>query len=486
MTEHQPALRRIAWQEVFPWFLIFRCWGLAVSGPIWLVATVGVLLGPIGFWLGGYLFLSAEAHEARRQQAELVRLVENLSGPYALPQSFSELLLPATSGGGVVVQRFLEGWQYLIAPPGGWNEAAHVVFGGLWMLVIWGFAAGIITRAAVMRLGCDRHTTIPVNFQFVLTRWRSYFAAPLLPLAPLLLGCMALAFLGWIGGSGIGLLLVGLLWPLVLVMGCILTILLVGVALGWPFMWVALGAETDADAFEAVSRGYTYALQRPLRLIGYVSVAVLVGLVGWIVVYHLSEILIAFISGRLPPRVFVAVEEAEPVGLMFRWGAGLIHLGNGLVRSVAQAYGYSFFFCAAAAAYLLLRKDIDEAPIDQIHDDQDDDQSLQLPPLPDDLRSVTSAGMADTSASSENAHSENAHSEIAHSESALSESTPSSQSESETSQLEPPEPETPGENRESAPGERAPSGEAPQEHTSPSGNDDRGDGPESSEKERNR
>ena len=70
---------------------------------------------------------------------------------------------------------------------------------------------------------------------------------------------------------------------------------------------------------------------------------------------------------------------------MFRWGASLIHLGNGFVRSIAQAYGYCFFFCAATAIYLLLRQDIDEAPLDQVFDDVADEEPMQLPPLPPDL-----------------------------------------------------------------------------------------------------
>src|SRR5690606_35613792 len=128
----------------------------------------------------------------------------------------------------------------LITPPCNWNEIAFVALAGLWALTVWAMAAGVSTLVAVLCLGCDRHAAIPEAVRFVVNRYRSYFAAPLLPLAPLVLGVSTLMAIGWMGNSGLGIVLVGIAWPLVLVGGVVLTVLLLGVALGWPFMWVAL------------------------------------------------------------------------------------------------------------------------------------------------------------------------------------------------------------------------------------------------------
>lgn len=386
MPDPNQTVRSVAWQELFPWFLLFRCWGLSLTARLLGLATVAVILSPLGSWVGSRLFLPAEVREAVSVRDARVWPRVHPAMAYRIPQSPAEVVSPAMTGADIVFHRSIGGWQDLLTRPRTWGETAYRVLGVLWTLAVWSLFAGAITRIAVLQLGCDQRTTTTQALRFVLTRFRSYFVAPLLPMTPLILGLFILSVIGWIGQSGFGLMLVGLAWPIILVFGVILTLLMLGLALGWPLMWVALAAEMDADAFEAVSRAYTYALQRPMRLIGYIFVATLVGMVGWVVVYHVSEILIGLTTSGLSSDVFVApAEDGVTSGTFFQMGAFLIMLGNGLIRTVAAAYGFSFFFCSATAIYLLLRRDIDEAQFDQVFDDRQDEESLELPPLPADI-----------------------------------------------------------------------------------------------------
>ena len=65
-------------------------------------------------------------------------------------------------------------------------------------------------------------------------------------------------------------------------------------------------------------------------------------------------------------------------------------LSVSLVRSIATAFGYSFFWCLATAVYLLLRMDVDQTEFDDIYVDREDPQ-YDLPPLQTDQAGVPGA-----------------------------------------------------------------------------------------------
>ena len=66
-----------------------------------------------------------------------------------------------------------------------------------------------------------------------------------------------------------------------------MTILLMGVLLGWPLMWATISVE-GTDSFDALNRTYAYVFQRPLRYFFYVIVAALIGWLGWFVVENFA------------------------------------------------------------------------------------------------------------------------------------------------------------------------------------------------------
>ena len=62
-----------------------------------------------------------------------------------------------------------------------------------------------------------------------------------------------------------------------------MAVLLVGMLAGWPLMWATVSVE-GTDAFDAISRTYSYVYQRPARYLFYLFVAVVIGMVAWQVV----------------------------------------------------------------------------------------------------------------------------------------------------------------------------------------------------------
>jgi hypothetical protein len=194
-----------------------------------------------------------------------------------------------------------------------------------------------------------------------------------MPLFGIAMLAVPIAGLGLLMRLGIGTLLAGLLWPIVVVTTTMMAIMLLGLLCGWPLVNVAIAAE-GSDAFDGVSRSYAYAFQRPLRYMAYCLPAVGIGVLGWLLVWGFSETVIGLgywsaTWGLGRERVSdIAGSGGELLGL--RWaGAALIHFWVAVVRTLATGYGYSFFWCAMAGIYLLLRQAVDATEWDQVYDD---------------------------------------------------------------------------------------------------------------------
>jgi hypothetical protein len=78
---------------------------------------------------------------------------------------------------------------------------------------------------------------------------------------------------------------------------------------------------------------------------------------------------------------------AASAGMAASPGARAIAWWRGLVLMVVIAYGHSFFWTAASGIYLLLRRDTDATPLDDVHLDEAEDP-YGLPPVTRDAAGV--------------------------------------------------------------------------------------------------
>jgi hypothetical protein len=172
-------------------------------------------------------------------------------------------------------------------------------------------------------------------------------------------------------------------------------------------MWVTISAE-GSDAFEGISRAYAYTFQRPLHYLFYAAVASAFGLVCFAFVYLFTEGVIQMTywavswganlldifstdSGE-PTRIqqimlaeayfqphgdpYVVLDpdgKSQTMPLSLKIGAWLIYAVNGLVRALAVAFTYSFFWCSMSAIYLLLRRDVDQTEFDEVWIEEDEE-----------------------------------------------------------------------------------------------------------------
>jgi len=217
------------------------------------------------------------------------------------------------------------------------------------------------------------------------------------PLAGVLIAVIPVAILCLLLKIDLGVLLVGIIWPIVLLCGLFLAILLVGLLFGWPLMWPTISAE-GTDSFDALSRSYSYTYQRPVHYLFYAAVAGILGMLAWVVVLIFAHGVITFSywaaswgSGSTRIQEIKQIAEASPavagqvppspeVGNIFWAGSRAIGFWVRVVKYIAAGFLFSYFWCAATYIYFLLRQAVDATEMDEVAVEEEP-EAFGLPPM---------------------------------------------------------------------------------------------------------
>lgn len=310
----------------------------------------------------------------------------------------------------------------------------------IWTVATWSLFGGAITRIAVVQVarpGEPIGLTEAVRFTY--SRLRSYISAPLFPLVLVfvLLVFSAIFSLFHLFPLVGDIFVDGLLWFVMLLIGLVMTLSLVGLAVGWPLMAPTISAE-GTDSWEALSRSFSYVFQRPWHYLWYASVTLaygaivifFVGLMGSMTVY-LSKWAVSttsltrFFPTREPSYLFVYAPESfgwrtllldeatveqktegdskvesqsvvqdgriNPVAYQryldtLSWwnklGAMMVAFWLGLLFLLILGFGYSFFFSTTTIIYLLMRRNLDAAEMDEVYLEEEDQDGFASPMAP--------------------------------------------------------------------------------------------------------
>lgn len=398
MTETPGAIRHIAWRELFPWLILFRTFRVAISPTLLILATAAVLIHPIGWWIGGRVFLTDAERTVREQVNDVVPQAANSQLIRSVPEAVkwffplpSPPILDAFFDLAEPLKRF-----FLLELT--FRECAYYAFGFLWTLAVWAFPGGVITRRAIVQLATDLPTGIRREVGYSCRRYLWYLLAPLYPILGLALLAVPIAVLGLLLriAPGFGALVAGFSWLLVAIASLGAMWLFGGLIFGWPLMWPTISAERDGDPFEAFSRSYSYVYGKPLHYFWYVVVAAAFGALCWAVVAVAVQLVEEFgfwalswggggqrVAELRDDAFNFALSGALPgdEGRIWIAGAVLIGLVVGLIEAVKWAFRFTFFFSAASAIYLLLRHDVDEKETDEVFLDEPELGS-PMPPAP--------------------------------------------------------------------------------------------------------
>lgn len=217
------------------------------------------------------------------------------------------------------------------------------------ILVIWSCIGGMITRIVALRFAQDRRETLSRLVVFQRKKCLSYIGAIVLPVVGVFCALIPVWLLGWlwsliagcfsatttfglIAGSVGGFVHLILVFPFAL----IAVLIMIGFLLGWPLMIAAISAE-GSDAFDAVSRGFSYVYQRPVQF----------------VFYHLCNLVIYVVGIMIAYFVF-----HETIWLIGYNPAGLMIIFN--------SFAFAYFWSSSTVIYFLLRRSCDATPCDQV------------------------------------------------------------------------------------------------------------------------
>ena len=301
-----------------------------------------------------------------------------------------------------------------------WYVQGYLLLVLLYFLAVWGFFGGAISRLAAVQVARNEKIPLREAVVFAKDRFVSFFAAPAFPLLLLAILVFCLWIYGWLQGFTywFGDIVFALLWPIVLIVGLIMAVVVVGLA-GWPLMNPTISAE-GSDSFDALSRSYSYVYQAPWHYVWYGLLATAYGMVLVFFVGFMASLIVFLgkwgvaapglakdnpVYDREPSYMFyfaptsfgwrdllihdnrfTRVEvnsagvphvefEPEYVQAMSRWnyaGAIFVAFWIWLFFLLVVGFGYSYFWTAATIIYFLMRRHVDDTDMDEVHLEEDE------------------------------------------------------------------------------------------------------------------
>jgi hypothetical protein len=234
---------------------------------------------------------------------------------------------------------------------------------------------GAICRMAACDLSRRQSIAWPAALGFAVARWASFLGVLVGP--ALVVGGLALA-LSLAGMVLLGVpylnIVGGILYVGLLALGALGVAAGVGYALGSPMLLPAVACE-GADAVDSMGRTFPYAVSKPIRLVAYLVLLVLVvwassSITHWAAssVSHFTKEAAAGWAGptarhgvdvALGLAPAVAAGDTPTIDGSWQYAAPLVGFWNRVLMATANAVGVSIFFAASTAVYLLMRWCVD-------------------------------------------------------------------------------------------------------------------------------
>ena len=500
MADERVGARDLDNRRTLSWTELFRTFLIALDPFKLLVAAAGILATAIGWWILSAVFFSAwtepkaeeteirdrtdafvkkgkskedaelRAKEEYNAEANRYRIMKDLAGPggsYRTMPWFEErgrnpfLLTRSTVSQGTVERRAAIDWflasqaPVLVEPllkflspiiglfdPGAntWVQI-YLFLLILWMLMMWAFFGGILTRMAIIQIAGKEGGGLRDAVRFVKTRYLSYLFSPIVPILlifAVVLGCMLFGLFHLIPLFG-DIVIDGLLWWVILGAGFVMTLLVIGLV-GYPLMYTTLSAE-GSDTFDALSRSYNYVYEAPWSYIWYGFVSVLYGAVVVFFVVFWSSLMVYLGKWGVSQTPFTQSADRSPEYLFiytptsFGWrelmlkgspaeittdpasaspdkdgnivkqtegyyykdaksaskymgdyswynyaGAGMVSFWMTLLFMMMLGFSYSYFWTASSMIYLLMRKKVDEVEVDEVYTEDEELEESVVPP----------------------------------------------------------------------------------------------------------
>lgn len=318
--------------------------------------------------------------------------------------------------------KFLYPVVYLLHPKTGTLNRVYFLLVTLWTLAVWALFGGAITRMASVQVARNDKVGLTESLRFVMSRYLSFLSAPIFPLLFIVFMVVLLIIYGWLFMIPVvgDIIVAGLGWPLVLLAGVAMAVVLVGLV-GWPMMYATISAE-GSDSFDAISRSYSYVYQNPWHYIWYgvVSLAYgavvvfFIGFMGSAVVYlgkwgvtqtpgiEMANRDPAFlfvwaptsfgwrtlllqgstvdgqplvVDGKINAEAYDKLTGEDKVHGMSWWnwiGCAMVTVWLYGFFLLVLGFAYSYFWSSSTIIYLLMRRKVDDTDLDEVYLEEDE------------------------------------------------------------------------------------------------------------------
>lgn len=226
--------------------------------------------------------------------------------------------------------KFFSPVVYMLGPKTGSLNRLYFLLVTLWTLATWALFGGAITRMASVQVARNDKIGMREALRFVTARYYSFLSAPIFPLLFIAFMVVLLSIFGlFFMIPAIGdIVVAGLGWPLVFLAGLAMAVVLVGLV-GWPMMYATISAE-GSDSFDAISRSYSYVYQSPWHYIWYSLVALAYGAVVVFFVGFMGSLIVYLGKWGVSQTPFIETADRDPSFLFvhapesFGWRALLL------------------------------------------------------------------------------------------------------------------------------------------------------------------
>ncbi len=259
----------------------------------------------------------------------------------------------------------------------------------LGLIAIWSFFGGAISRIAAVELAKDERIEIREARKFACKKYWAYLWAPIVPTVGvgIFAGCVVVG--GLIGCIPyLGVAVIGLFFPLALLAGFLVALILVGGVAGGAMMMPAISAE-GTDSFDGISRAYSYVYSKPWRYLWYVGVAKVYGLICLAFVFLFTWLTVesAFWAGKVGLKALYGKWTFEDIyrfysswefskaareGVWTHIWAFVIGIWAHLVWALFWGFVVSMVITASTIVYFLMRKAVDGTEMTEVFEEEEE------------------------------------------------------------------------------------------------------------------
>lgn len=306
------------------------------------------------------------------------------------------------AAGGVVastINFFTVGPSWLLS-----QHLLYFVLFVIWFLIIWAIFGGAVARIAAVHVARDEKISVRQAVKFSAGKVLSFIFAPIIPLVIIVIVGLLVTLVSLLGNiPWIGPILIGVPFALALAAGFVMTLVLIGTVAGFDLMYPTIAVE-GSDAFDAISRSFSYIYARPWRLLFYTAVAIMYGALTYLFVrlfiYTVLGLTHSFVdlgmfaqaastrelwSTMWPAPANLWKLPYDPTMLSMNLGESIgswfVALWVYLTIALIGAFAISFYFSANTIIYYLMRREVDATELDDVYLEQLEDDFSESAPV---------------------------------------------------------------------------------------------------------